>query len=1188
MKKALFALIPALLFASCSFWNEPVEEFFSYWSSEAFITDSSVKVPNQSDKAGVVSVSSDAPAEVILNLSNPKSFRFVMPAVGNSEMIRFGGLETQPVPGTDYTLTQMSSDALKLTYKTAFLKQHEWGNGDLGATLTLFADDGRKFKKPYGFNLKANTPPPTPTAVLAQTAASYVLCFTVPDMGVMVNGERLHKDIAQIEINGTKYPLTVESSDFKKPDDPHFILAGGVTQLTEPHSAPVPAGAWVLYYNTGVPLGAGHQAYTVKLKDDKDLVSKTLETGTTLNEPPAEIVTVTAGEQSTGSGTDTAPFIIKGAASVPEARLEIKNVAGTTVHCTVTEVVGTAAPARYDGNPVTFPLGLDSADEKTYKVEYYTDGIGYKSNSVKTKYYKVLKQHTVTFNANGGAYTGGATTRTALVPHTMTATAPAATDNPTRQGYTFGGWYKNADCSDGQKWDFATDTVNDDTTLYAQWNPASGTEYKVKHYQENLDGTYPSTPTDIESRTGQTDHTFTAAEINGMKKTTYQGFEFDKQELNHPSIKADGTTIIKLFYKRKTVTVTFKLNGGKISGDPSDVTRADKYGAPLAKPADPTKPGYTFSDWQPTPPALALSSTFPAANAEYTAKWTGNTYYVQFNGKGNDGGSMSTQTFTYGTTQKLSKNTFTKTGYKFMGWAVTSGGPVKYADEAEVTNLTPGANTAVLLYAVWEIKTYTVTFSVEGGEGSLKGEGGGYINTADGTAPKTLTVKHGENVVFTATPKSGAWKVAGWMKNNAEVNGTTGTYTLSNVTENTTVKVRFYQPEIAGTAPMAWRDLLSAVRNAPANATITINGEINATHISGNNGEIVINKNLTIKGKKTDGSDTLNAITLSRIFKVKTGNTLTLENITLKNGKAPDDPEAGDTKDGGGIYSEGTLTLNNTTITSCGAKNGGGIYAQGGAEITLTNTEINSCVAEENGGGLYIKDSRLTLTNATIGGEQLCTNSLPNKAKGNKAKNGGGIFLTGSGTDGSRMTGGKVSYNLATDGTYAKGGGIYIQESASFTMQSGNINSNEVKTGTVEDGGGVYVRGQGSGSGTHATFTLNGGTIGDNYAGFGGGVMVTAGGSCTMNNGTMSENRANYGGGVCAKKEDSADGVFTMKNGTITGNRAYQDGGAAEVHGIFTWEGGDITGNHVNTAPRGQIIHRDGGHFNNNCHGTVS
>ena len=289
---------------------------------------------------------------------------------------------------------------------------------------------------------------------------------------------------------------------------------------------------------------------------------------------------------------------------------------------------------------------------------------------------------------------------------------------------------------------------------------------------------------------------------------------------------------------------------------------------------------------------------------------------------------------------------------------------------------------------------------------------------------------------------------------------------------------------------------------------------------------------------------------------------------------------------GGGVYIDGgTFTATGGEIKTNNAKNGGGVYAEGGAEITLKNTQINSCVAEENGGGLYIKESTLTLNNATIGGDQLYSGTQAGVTKGNKAKNGGGIFLTGSGTDGSTMTGGKVSFNLATDTSAAKGGGIYIEKSASFTMESGNINDNKIDTGSVEDGGGVYVRGQGVGSGTHASFTLNGGTIGDNAAGFGGGVMVTAGGSCIMTNGTISGNRANYGGGVCTKKADSTDGVFTMQNGTITGNRGVYNGGAAEVHGIFNWNGGSITGNVSNY---GEIIHQDGGNFNNNCHGTAS
>ena len=292
---------------------------------------------------------------------------------------------------------------------------------------------------------------------------------------------------------------------------------------------------------------------------------------------------------------------------------------------------------------------------------------------------------------------------------------------------------------------------------------------------------------------------------------------------------------------------------------------------------------------------------------------------------------------------------------------------------------------------------------------------------------------------------------------------------------------------------------------------------------------------------------------------------------------------------GGGIQIDGgTLTVQGSTVISGnGAKDGGGIYAQNNttvdAEITLTNTEINSCVAGENGGGLYIKESKLTLKNATIGGGQLYTDTQAGVTKGNKAKNGGGIFLTGSGTDGSTMTGGKVSFNLATDTSAAKGGGIYIEESASFTMQSGNINDNKVDTSATEDGGGVYVRGQGSGSGTHASFTLNGGTIGDNWAGFGGGVMADAGGKFTMNNGKMSGNVAKYGGGVRV----GTDGDFTMKNGTITGNVAHQNGKAISVqtNSTFNWEGGSITGH---TSGSGDVIHRDGGNVNNPHNYTAS
>ena len=356
--------------------------------------------------------------------------------------------------------------------------------------------------------------------------------------------------------------------------------------------------------------------------------------------------------------------------------------------------------------------------------------------------------------------------------------------------------------------------------------------------------------------------------------------------------------------------------------------------------------------------------------------------------------------------------------------------------------------------------TYTVTFSIAAGKGELKGEynDGSYSSTTQnvGNEEKFENVPHGTQVTFTATPAAG-WEVAGWTKNDAAVNGTNNTCTIS-VTENTTVTVKFYQPEIDGTAPMSWKALLSAVRNAPANATIKINGEINATPDYGNYGEILINKNLTIKGSNKS-TDILNAITLSRIFKVKTGNTLTLENITLKNGKAPDD-----TKDGGGIYSEGTLTLKNTTIEGCQAANGGALYVHG-ATVKITNCTLMGNKADTDGGAVYAeKKDDDTPAHITI-------------------------------------EGGAITNNTAV-AQWGSGGGIYINDGCTLTLDKYNNTGTEISGNKAGHGGGVQA--------INSTVTMTKCTITGNHAtnkqgGQGGGVS-TDGGELTMTGCSITEN----------------------------------------------------------------------------------
>ncbi len=77
--------------------------------------------------------------------------------------------------------------------------------------------------------------------------------------------------------------------------------------------------------------------------------------------------------------------------------------------------------------------------------------------------YKVHWRCTVTFNANG--HGTAPAPQTNLWSKESKATQPTA---PTESGYVFTGWYTDAQCT--TPWNFSTDVVPDDMTLYAGWD----------------------------------------------------------------------------------------------------------------------------------------------------------------------------------------------------------------------------------------------------------------------------------------------------------------------------------------------------------------------------------------------------------------------------------------------------------------------------------------------------------------------------------------------------------------------------------------------------------------------------------------------------------------------------------------------------------------------------------------------
>ena len=91
---------------------------------------------------------------------------------------------------------------------------------------------------------------------------------------------------------------------------------------------------------------------------------------------------------------------------------------------------------------------------------------------------KWVQTYTVTFETSGGSAVGPVT-----VDAGSTVTKPA---DPTKSGYTFGGWYKDSTLQ--TPWDFANGTVTADTTLYAKWTanpPAPSYDDPDPTYAEN-------------------------------------------------------------------------------------------------------------------------------------------------------------------------------------------------------------------------------------------------------------------------------------------------------------------------------------------------------------------------------------------------------------------------------------------------------------------------------------------------------------------------------------------------------------------------------------------------------------------------------------------------------------------------------------------------------------------------------
>ena len=121
----------------------------------------------------------------------------------------------------------------------------------------------------------------------------------------------------------------------------------------------------------------------------------------------------------------------------------------------------------------------------TKQIQYYKNAYS-DSTACEQKTFYVRQ---ITFDSQGGSSVESQliwTTYNGLIPGSDVQCAVTEPQEPVREGYTFGGWYEDAECTDSRKFDFNTQSqVMTDKTLFAKWIPNS---YRVYYNLSLPDG----------------------------------------------------------------------------------------------------------------------------------------------------------------------------------------------------------------------------------------------------------------------------------------------------------------------------------------------------------------------------------------------------------------------------------------------------------------------------------------------------------------------------------------------------------------------------------------------------------------------------------------------------------------------------------------------------------------------------
>ncbi len=317
----------------------------------------------------------------------------------------------------------------------------------------------------------------------------------------------------------------------------------------------------------------------------------------------------------------------------------------------------------------------------------------------------------VSFEGNGGTFTANRNWTGSYSEDVQSGyRVSAEIANPTRDGYTFAGWFDE----DGNAWNAST-VITGSVTYYAKWDANS---YELTLYANG--GAYAD---------GSDVKVYPASEttpIGNVEIPTREGYVFrgwytradggERVEFETTST-LDKDTILYAHWTEAVYQVTYQ------GQDFSWTNKNVKYGSTVKAPTSSNYDieGYTITGWYTTRTydegtEWNFAEDTVTQNTVLYAKYEAKAFTITFDANGGVG-AQYTQSFAFGESKPLTANQFTREGWSFVGWATEKdSGEIVYEDQ-QYTSFDSADSKDITLYAVWTQTKYTVNYI--GADGSI-------------------------------------------------------------------------------------------------------------------------------------------------------------------------------------------------------------------------------------------------------------------------------------------------------------------------------------------------------------------------------------------------------------------------------------------------------------------------------------